>query len=83
MSTEEQARDGVSLDAQRERLEAYALAHGAELASVEGDEGLSGKVPPTKRLGLLAALEAVPASSPSDGATPMATGRPARATVVR
>ncbi len=56
VSTEEQATEGVSLDAQRERLEAYALAHNAELLAIESDEGISGKVSPEKRLGLAAAL---------------------------
>ena len=43
VSTEEQARDGVSLDAQRHRIEAHAAANGWELASIESDNGISGK----------------------------------------
>ena len=43
VSTEGQAREGVSLDAQRERIEAYAKAKGLELSEVLVDEGLSGK----------------------------------------
>ena len=43
VSTEGQAREGVSLDAQRERIEAYAKAKGLELVEVLVDEGLSGK----------------------------------------
>ena len=39
VSTEEQARDGLSLDAQRARLAAYAEAHRAELVAVEADNG--------------------------------------------
>jgi site-specific DNA recombinase len=43
VSTEEQARDGVSLEVQRERVQAYALAKGLQLTDVLVDEGLSGK----------------------------------------
>jgi site-specific DNA recombinase len=56
VSTEEQATEGVSLDAQRERLAAYALAHNAELIAIESDEAVSGKVSPEKRSGLATAL---------------------------
>lgn len=59
VSTEEQARQGVSLDAQKHRLEAYAVAHGAELISVEMDEGVGGKVSAERRPGLAKALSAV------------------------
>ena len=43
VSSEEQARDGVSLDAQRDRIAAYAVAKGLELVVVLADEGASGK----------------------------------------
>lgn len=43
VSREEQARDGVSLDAQRARIAAYATAKGLTLVDIVGDEGLSGK----------------------------------------
>ena len=43
VSTEEQAREGVSLAVQRERVTAYAQAKGLELVEVISDEGLSGK----------------------------------------
>ena len=43
VSTDEQARDGVSLDMQRARIEAYATAKGLKLAEVLADEGVSGK----------------------------------------
>ncbi len=43
VSTEEQAREGVSLAVQRERITAYAQAKGLELVEVISDEGLSGK----------------------------------------
>ena len=56
VSTEEQAKEGVSLASQRERLAAYALAHGAELVGIEADEGISGGIAPSKRMGLKAAL---------------------------
>jgi hypothetical protein len=49
VSTEDQAREGVSLEAQRERLAAYATAHGLELVGIETDAGISGKVPPAQR----------------------------------
>jgi DNA invertase Pin-like site-specific DNA recombinase len=59
VSSAEQVREGVSLDAQRERLQAYAVAHGAQLIGIEADEGLSGKLGPNKRPGLLKALQRV------------------------
>ena len=43
VSREEQVREGVSLAAQRGRIEAYARAKGLDLAEVLADEGLSGK----------------------------------------
>jgi DNA invertase Pin-like site-specific DNA recombinase len=39
VSTEDQARDGVSLDAQQVKLEAYALVKDWTLLTVIGDEG--------------------------------------------
>ncbi len=42
VSTEEQARNGVSLDAQRSRIEAWAKAHGLPLAGIYQDAGISG-----------------------------------------
>jgi DNA invertase Pin-like site-specific DNA recombinase len=59
VSIEEQAERGVSLDAQRERLAAYATAHGHELVGVEEDAGISGKVSPDQRPGLACALKLV------------------------
>ena len=55
VSTEGQAREGVSLDAQRERIAAYVTAKGLELTEILVDEGLSGKT--TDRPGLRALLE--------------------------
>jgi site-specific DNA recombinase len=43
VSTDEQARDGVSLDAQEARIRAYALAVGRELSGVIVDAGESAK----------------------------------------
>lgn len=43
VSTEGQAVDGVSLDAQRAKLSAWALANDMELAGVWVDAGISGK----------------------------------------
>ncbi len=43
VSTEEQAAEGVSLDAQRAKVLAYCGLHGLGLAQTYADEGLSGK----------------------------------------
>jgi DNA invertase Pin-like site-specific DNA recombinase len=43
VSREEQAREGVSLDAQRDRVAAYAVAKGLTLLDVIADEGRTGK----------------------------------------
>ncbi len=43
VSTSDQAHNGVSLEAQQERIEAWARANGAELLAVHVDRGLSGK----------------------------------------
>ena len=59
VSTEEQAREGVSLDAQQDRLRAYAKAHDAELVALDRDEGVSGKVRPESRPGLSKSLHRV------------------------
>lgn len=66
VSTEEQSTEGVSLGAQRARLEAYAVAHGLELAEIIEDAGVSGKVPPTERPALGRALERIRAGE-ADG----------------
>ena len=42
VSTDGQATDGVSLDAQRARIEAWCLANGMKLGEVFVDAGLSG-----------------------------------------
>lgn len=43
VSTDEQSREGVSLDVQRSRIDAYAQAKGLELDEILADEGRSGK----------------------------------------
>lgn len=57
VSTEEQAEMGVSLDAQRAKIDQYAALHDLELARIYADEGISGKSM-DKRRGLAEALEA-------------------------
>ncbi len=42
VSTEEQARGGVSLDAQRQKIRAYAHLEDMELIDIIADEGISG-----------------------------------------
>lgn len=57
VSTEGQADGGVSLDAQRSKLEAYAFACDLDLVIVEVDAGLSAKT--MRRPGLQRALESL------------------------
>ncbi len=54
VSTEGQVVDGVSLDAQRAKIEAWALLNDYTLTAVHVDAGISGKN--CNRLGLQAAL---------------------------
>ena len=68
VSTEDQATNGVSVDAQMDRLRAHALAHDYELIDIEADEGVSGKVAPNRREGLGRALTRVRAGE-ADGVT--------------
>jgi len=56
VSTEEQVRDGDSLDAQRERIKAWAKAMDYAVLHIEADEGISGKSV-TSRQGLQRAVE--------------------------
>lgn len=58
VSSEGQAEDGVSLAAQRARVEAYALAMDLELVGVEEDAGFSAKTLAGRR-GLARALAAL------------------------
>ena len=57
VSTEDQATDGVSLDAQRAKIEAWAIANDYTLTAVHIDAGISGTK--ADRPGLSKALEAV------------------------
>ena len=57
VSTEEQAREGVSLEAQESKIRAYAELHDLDLVAVVRDEGLSGKN--LRRPGVQAVLDAV------------------------
>jgi DNA invertase Pin-like site-specific DNA recombinase len=43
VSTDEQSRDGVSLDAQRDKVRLYAELHGLDLVEIECDAGVSAK----------------------------------------
>ncbi len=61
VSTEQQATEGVSLAAQRKRIEAYCEASGLALGCVFSDEGISGSRA-SNRPGLDAALKATCAS---------------------
>ena len=59
VSTSDQADNGVSLDAQRERIQAYAALAGLELVAIIEDAGVSGGTPLCERPGggeLLAAI---------------------------
>lgn len=56
VSTDRQAAEGVSLDAQRQRAEAWAAAMGYTITGTYCDAGISGKRMDT-RPGLLAALD--------------------------
>lgn len=56
VSTERQAEDGVSLDVQHQRAQAWAAAMGYEIVGTYRDAGISGKRMDT-RPGLLAALD--------------------------
>ncbi|MCP4573277.1 MAG: recombinase family protein [bacterium] len=57
VSTEDQAREGVSLENQVSRLRAYCALHGHELITIYEDRGFSGR--DLSRLGAQAALEAL------------------------
>jgi DNA invertase Pin-like site-specific DNA recombinase len=49
VSTEEQAQDGVSLDAQESRIKAYAHSRGFELIRIFREEGVSAKTSLSRR----------------------------------
>ncbi len=58
VSTQEQAQEGVSLDAQRQGIETHAKAQGWTLVGIEADNGISGKAI-KNRPGLRRALRAL------------------------
>ena len=57
VSTQEQVTEGVSLDAQRDRIRAYCKLHAIKLIDIKADEGISGGT--LNRPGLQAALEMI------------------------
>lgn len=59
VSTEEQARGGVSLDAQEERVKAYCKAQGFEVFKIIRDEGVSAGKPLSTRPGGQQLLEII------------------------
>lgn len=56
VSTEEQSREGLSMDAQTDKIRAYCSLHDMDLVCIEEDAGLSGKTI-SKRPGLKSCLE--------------------------
>ena len=59
VSTEEQARNGLSMGDQRETLERYAKDHGIAIVGVYEDAGISARKPYRKRPAILRLLEDV------------------------
>jgi len=59
VSTEEQAKEGVSLDAQEERVHAYATMQGLDLVGLVREEGVSATIPLADRPGGAKLLELV------------------------
>jgi DNA invertase Pin-like site-specific DNA recombinase len=59
VSTDEQARDGVSLDAQAGKIRAYAILHELELLDVIIDAGESGGTPLAERAGGARIMDAI------------------------
>ena len=59
VSTEEQATEGVSLDAQRAKLDAYAVLKGLELVEIVVDAGVSAGKPLDSRAGGSSLLKAL------------------------
>ena len=57
VSTEEQAKHGLSLADQREALIAYAAAHGMEVVGIYEDAGISARKPYKKRPALMRLLD--------------------------
>lgn len=59
VSTDEQVLSGLGLEAQRTAIERRAASMGLTIVEWFTDDGVSGKVPPTRRAGLLAAMQAM------------------------
>lgn len=59
VSTEEQARNGLSLDDQKNTLEQYAKSHGFIVSGIYEDAGISARKPYKKRPALLRLLDDV------------------------
>lgn len=57
VSTEEQAESGLGLEAQEAKCRQVCQARGWTVAAVTVDAGVSGKIEPTQRPGLVGALE--------------------------
>jgi site-specific DNA recombinase len=77
VSSDEQARNGVSMADQADRLEAYAKANDYQLLRVESDRGVSGYKAPDKRPAMKRALAAVK-SGEADGIVAIALDRLSR-----
>lgn len=56
VSTDAQSDEGVSLDAQRAKIERWAAAYGRDLVAIHEDAGISGAKDADERPGLAAAL---------------------------
>ncbi len=59
VSTEQQASEGISLEAQRAKIESWCATNGFELVKVFMDAGVSGALPMDARNGLSDALVAI------------------------
>ncbi len=77
VSSDEQARNGVSLSSQRQRIRAYAEANDCELIRVASDDGVSGFKAPDKRPAMARALESIK-NSEADGIVAIALDRLSR-----
>jgi site-specific DNA recombinase len=77
VSSDDQARNGISLHSQRERIRAYAEASSCELVRIESDDGVSGFKAPDKRPAMARALAAVRAGD-ADGIVAIALDRLSR-----
>lgn len=61
VSTELQAKEGLSLDAQKEALTDYAVSHGYEIVDYYADEGLTARKKMQNRKDLMRLLRDVEA----------------------